>query len=376
MITRPLQLRYGETAQRPAAAWLIPGDRPSHWLEELLSWGLPLKDVILYVVPRSAADPTALGALAVIPAGQPQVSRRCQGYGPIAGQGWNGSAGGLYLPVEARLDPEVTDAEVAALLDAADDVYVLHPSAGLIRFHAADARRVADLLQAPPRREAVWDRADPGIILSRRLLSIEPASTVSWDTVLDAGGEDIASRQPSLEDLPPARMNRPVPRWLGRAAPCSDIWRASCDGRLARHRNPAPGATSRAGSANGPSDNWPGSTRRSWPAAIGSSCDCCIYCKRTPTMDCDSPCRSNQRAGIVALRRPASGWHLATPTSVCGGYAGVDRLIRGNCQAISTRDCRPDTINWPAASWPWDVIGERRIFMRSCSATWPWLLRH
>ena len=172
MITRPLQLRYGETAQRPAAAWLIPGDRPSHWLEELLSWGLPLKDVILYVVPRSAADPTALGALAVIPAGQPQVSRRCQGYGPIAGQGWNGSAGGLYLPVEARLDPEVTDAEVAALLDAADDVYVLHPSAGLIRFHAADARRVADLLHRAAARGGMgpsgsWDHSEPAFALDR-----------------------------------------------------------------------------------------------------------------------------------------------------------------------------------------------------------------
>ena len=212
-------MRYSPTPLRPPAAWLIPGRNSREWLDELLAWGVPLMQVTLYAVPRSSTDRAPCGALAIVnKAGPPNVSRRCQPYAQIFGR--HSAAPGrataaIYLPVEARLDPEVTDAELAALLDAGDAVCLLHPAAGLIRFEPADAHRVADLLQPMTPRGVAWDRAEPGIALGRRLWSIEPESTPSLEMILDEGRSDIGSRRPSLEELPPS-PGEPLADAIGR----------------------------------------------------------------------------------------------------------------------------------------------------------------
>ena len=212
-------MRYSPTPLRPPAAWLIPGSSSRDWLDELLAWDVPLAAVTLYPVPRSRADRAPCGALAIVgKAGRPNVSRRCQPYAELIGRRPAASgapANAVYLPVEARLDPEVTEAELAALLDPGDAICLLHPVAGLVRFEPADACRVADLLQPPPTRGVAWDRAEPGVVLSRRLLSIEPESTPSLEMVINEGRDDIASRRPSLEGLPPI-PGEPLPDAIGR----------------------------------------------------------------------------------------------------------------------------------------------------------------
>jgi len=207
-------MRYSPTPLRQAAAWLIPGHNARDWLDELLGWNVPLAGVTLLAVPRSS-DLGPAGVLAIANTGQPSVSCRCQPYARIAGRRDSAPAGSaLYLPVEARLVPAVTDAELTSMLEPGS-TYLLHPVAGLIRFEATDARRVADLLQPMPLRQEAWDRAEPGVVLSRRLLSIEPDATPSLEAVMDEGRDDIASRRPSRESLAPS-PGEPLPDAIGR----------------------------------------------------------------------------------------------------------------------------------------------------------------
>ena len=62
-------MRYSEKPLRQAAAWLIPGAEPRIWLDEMLAWGVPLGDAVLYRIPRSARDLSPQGVLVVLPAG-------------------------------------------------------------------------------------------------------------------------------------------------------------------------------------------------------------------------------------------------------------------------------------------------------------------
>ena len=64
------------------------------------------------------------------------------------------SGAALYLPAEARFDPDAADAEVTELLGSNENVYLWHPACGLIGFEPGDRRRVADLLQAPPEQRS------------------------------------------------------------------------------------------------------------------------------------------------------------------------------------------------------------------------------
>ncbi len=250
MITLPLRLRYSTVAVRPPAAWLVPGRDAREWLDELLGWDVPLTALTLFVVPRWHGDGASAGVLTIPDKGYlPTVSCRCQPYGRIGGQG---SArpiptGAIYVPVEARIEPDATDAELAAVLSSNGGVCLLHPAIGLVRFLESDAYRVADLLELTPAHDAEWDRAVPGVALSPRLLSIEPAVVPSVEMVLEGGRDDIASRRPSVRELPRSpdepsgavldRVGRALKRqvarmaaWMvsGKSAPD----RASSSGRL------------------------------------------------------------------------------------------------------------------------------------------------
>jgi len=201
MIGVTLRIRHTQSPARAAAAWFIPGASPQRWLEELFQWRVPLQSLTLYIVPQSAADLRPRGVLVIAPAGGPAgASGRCQAYARCGQR--------LYVPIEARLEPELSDGELQALLPAGGEVFVFHPAAGLVGFEHGDARAVHDLLQLPPQQTAEWDRAQPGTAFRRRLTSIEPEATPTVEDVLAAGQDGIGSQAADMEremdKLPPS----------------------------------------------------------------------------------------------------------------------------------------------------------------------------
>jgi tetratricopeptide (TPR) repeat protein len=188
-----LTIQPADRPLRPARAWFLPGGT-ADWLDELTAWGIPLVDVRLYPLPG--------GALVVPPAGQqPQTAGRGLPYG-FAGKGLSQIClGHVCLPVEARFVPDLTDDELAALADI-PAVLVWHPVAGLVAFDPDEAIAVSQLLAVPPATPAAWNRAQPGIALSMRLLSIEPDRPFDPQSALDLGRDDIGRDAPQLEKLP------------------------------------------------------------------------------------------------------------------------------------------------------------------------------
>jgi tetratricopeptide (TPR) repeat protein len=194
MISRPLQIRYGKRSLRETAAWFLPGSEARDWLDEIVRWDVPQAGLRLRVVPVSRQNLRPRGVLVTVPAGStPNVSLRCLPYSKLAGR--------LFLPVEAWLDPDISEQELSRLLGPAE--YVLHPATGLVGFEPGDLLRVADLLHASPASGRAWDRAHPGIGLARRLTALTPEEVPSVESVLEEGRGDIGSSAASLDELPP-----------------------------------------------------------------------------------------------------------------------------------------------------------------------------
>jgi hypothetical protein len=215
MISQPLRLRHGKSPLRQPAAWLVPGADPYRWLEEVLRWGVPHTALVLRVVPQALDDLRPRGVLVTAGAGaEPKVSRCCLAYGRLAGR--------LFLPVEAGLNPDVSEAELAALFGPGE--YMLHPSAGLVGFEKSDLLRVADLLRGPAATGRSWDRAVPGVTFARRLTSLAPEEVPTVETLLQQGRDDIGSSAGKLEELPPTpeemaeKQRGPARRALARLA--------------------------------------------------------------------------------------------------------------------------------------------------------------
>ena len=208
--TFPLALRPLESAAHKPAAWFVPGNAPDVWLAELAWWEVPLIDLRLYVVPTSVRDRSPIGVLITAAGGSPlEVASpvRARPYGRLADR--------LYLPADAIHFPPVADDELRAKLLWA--VCVLHPSAGLVGFAESDALRVHDLLAAPARRPADWDRAVPGPPPPRRLISVEPdLQPIKIHVMLDEGRGDIGSE--ALEQLPQSPDESSVKDALSKAA--------------------------------------------------------------------------------------------------------------------------------------------------------------
>jgi tetratricopeptide (TPR) repeat protein len=228
MIAFPLTIRLPPSAVHAPAAWFIPGDDPQVWLEEIALWGgasasflprpfvaqhsapstqhfeqtptltLPrrtgrgekrisgvgMSSMRMYVLPTSLADRTPLGVLVLIEGkAQPTSVLRGQPYGCLGGR--------LYLPADAVLAVPVSEQELRQKLHL--DLYVLHPSAGLIGFNFDEALSVADLLIAPQAQDGQWDRAVPGPMLRDRLIAVEAADVPSTADIVESGRDDIGS---------------------------------------------------------------------------------------------------------------------------------------------------------------------------------------
>jgi tetratricopeptide (TPR) repeat protein len=195
-----LSLRYTEEVQRPPVAWFIPSADPREWLAEICLWNVPQRALKLLVIHARSEQP--LGVLVVLGNTSTVVaaSPLCRPYGVVAQR--------LFLPVEAKLEPVAMEEELARWLPSPDGAYVWHPTAGLIGFAPQDSLRISDLLAPPALRAVNWDRAQPGVKLNQRLVSIEPEAQLSIANVIREAGGDIGDSAEDIDSLPPHPSER------------------------------------------------------------------------------------------------------------------------------------------------------------------------
>ena len=195
MTASRLTIRYGERAVRETSAWFAPGPGPNDWLHTIYDWNVPLETLLFFVVPGAGRSAPPLGALVLSFGKSIAAPGSAHPYGQLAKR--------LYLPVEARLDPPVSEDELAALLPTGVAVCVWHPVAGLIGFEADEGCPFSRFLEFAPPEEADWNVAQPGIAINERLRSVQPESVPSAIEVLQRARDDIASQSESLSELPP-----------------------------------------------------------------------------------------------------------------------------------------------------------------------------
>lgn len=202
MITVGLKLRYSPHAIRSTEAWYIPGNDLAAWLAEVTRWDVAQESLRLWPLPSSNSDRTPAGVLVMLAHGPvpTQVSSRCIAFGKIVGQ--------LYLPTDAWLEPDLSEAELEAEF-APGNLYVWHAAVGLVAFEPQDGIEIATLLSATRPRARRWNRAQPGISLAPRLTAIKPEEMPSPEMVLDRSQGDIGSERDQLLDLPPSMLEPP-----------------------------------------------------------------------------------------------------------------------------------------------------------------------
>lgn len=196
--TFPLGLRLLDAPARPAAAWFLPGDDAAAWLDALVelarALGLSATAFGLWIV--DGAGVVALpGGPVVAPAG----ALRAQPYGRVGER--------LLAPVDATLAPDVTTAELDALL--APEQHLLHPVVGLVLLDASARRGVLDLLAAPPAVGGRWRPLEPPTA-PLRLTSIEVEDPPPLEEFLRAGGGGVG--ESPLSEAPPAPSEASQPQ--------------------------------------------------------------------------------------------------------------------------------------------------------------------
>lgn len=192
----PLQLSWSSHPQREPDAWLLTGDDPRAWLDDITSWPGSQDKVRLRVIPASRQERHALGVLVTCEQAQEvTASATCLPYGRVAGR--------LFLPIEAGFSADVSERELSELLDA-DKEYVFHPTVGLIGFAAGQILTLADFLAPPSQRERSWDAAHPGLAPPRKLTALLPEEVPTVAQVIEQGRGDIGKDVGKWDDLPPA----------------------------------------------------------------------------------------------------------------------------------------------------------------------------
>lgn len=196
-----VQLKIAPTNQsrRKTVAWFVTGREPSVWLSEIARWNVPPTSLTLRPIPTSFANPEPLGVLVTVDrtdvAGIAPDGMIALPFGCIGNR--------VYLPVEAKIVPPLTDAELIGLLPPDNSDLIWHPAAGFVRCEQSERLAVLDLVQRPQSVASTWDRAVPGIAIRHRLLLIEPTEIPTTDEILRQGGGEIGSQRDSIGNLPP-----------------------------------------------------------------------------------------------------------------------------------------------------------------------------
>lgn len=186
-----IHLKYHPQPVRDTAAWFLPGQKPLEWVQEIIQWNVPQMSLRLFLIPESDRNRTPRGLLVV----SDHPPKHAQGlpYGRIASR--------LYLPVEASLQPEVSQQELDQLLRP-PYTWIWHPATGLIACEKQDEYNIADFFKGDLTQQTDWDHAFPGIAFSNQLRSISLIQFPDLSTLFEQEEREIGSDQDSLDQLP------------------------------------------------------------------------------------------------------------------------------------------------------------------------------
>ena len=194
-----LVMRRSELRLRDPVAWLISGSDVAQWLDEIASWSVPdarQMELRILVLPTAQTLPkvpgtvpgTFGGALVCVP---PSIQLAMR---PVAVP--YGSIGRkLLLPVDAVLEPDVSQDEVDALIH--HERAVLHPSLGWIGVREDELLTLSDLLSLPPLSPRRWSAPQTPPSFNKHIHSISLETPVSLEDFFEAEQEDIGTRSPS-----------------------------------------------------------------------------------------------------------------------------------------------------------------------------------
>ncbi|CAN5446437.1 hypothetical protein BH09VER1_BH09VER1_35500 [soil metagenome] len=180
-------------SKRVAVAWLISGGDPTRWLLEIGRWEIDESELRLFIMPASSGNLSPGGLFVVAP---PKITPKI----PPAGAAYGKLGKAIYLPVDARITPTVSDEELAGLNRY--DCLVFHPALGPIGFEEKDCLAVADLIAPLPHRQKDWETAQPGLTIQPHLLSISIRLSSLLEDLFASAATDIGSDPVSLEEKP------------------------------------------------------------------------------------------------------------------------------------------------------------------------------
>ncbi|MEZ6129503.1 MAG: hypothetical protein R3C59_12540 [Planctomycetaceae bacterium] len=200
----PLYLKYCGRQQHHVAGVLISGNGAADWLAHCTSWRGPVSAMRFLPVTetrsssdRSSSSKQTIGALCITTSGQlPEAAVTDSATLPY----WC-RAGRVWLPVDADLMPDISDAELQRLLPS-DRCYVWHPAIGLVGYESEHLLSVTDLVTPPRAVDVDWEDADIGPHLNDTLHQLLPEPNSSLDDLLSTGQDDIGSESDHLENAP------------------------------------------------------------------------------------------------------------------------------------------------------------------------------
>lgn len=193
MFEVPITLRRSSSPALAATAWMVASDCADDWLEEISRW--PVEHTKVQILPLRAepGNSHVVAALLIPPAGAMSPSRRCLPFVEAAPQ--------VYIPSDSSLEPPIPVAELKALLPQ-EYLYVWQAAAGLTAVSRDEILSPAQLLAAPSISARDWQLAVPGIAFAARHLLLEPIAELSFESILEAGRDDIGENAEKWEGLP------------------------------------------------------------------------------------------------------------------------------------------------------------------------------
>ena len=194
-----LKLQYDHDIRLPVAAALLRGNSTAEWLKQVSSWHIDVASISCYILPESISSLKPAGLFVIF--NTPSIVKDIELIQPYACIGKR-----LYVPVNSKLVPQTTDAELNALL--LWNLQVFHPVIGLVGFEENTAVNINDLFSYPLIKTADWSFANRGLHDKPELEKVI-VTPISPETMIDEIQKQIGQKQ--IEDIiPPDEKTHPV----------------------------------------------------------------------------------------------------------------------------------------------------------------------